>query len=168
MYLVQVFAKKDFLLEKEDNCKTLSSLMEAINYLIAYHDETNHYLQIQLMKYQTLFDYLDNNIAEIGSQKPQQVVQDNVQRAADEEEDVQQLDAEENNQADDERDDGNEGDQLESGEAEQVAVPASGSPTDANNAQGAAQPSGSLESQVQVQIKPKTVEESKAEGDQQP
>jgi hypothetical protein len=51
MYLVQVFAKKEFLLEKEDNCKTLSSLMEAVNYLIAYHDETNHYLQIQLMKY---------------------------------------------------------------------------------------------------------------------
>ena len=44
MYLVQVFAKKEFLLEKEDNCKTLSSLMEAINYLIAYHDESNHYL----------------------------------------------------------------------------------------------------------------------------
>ena len=66
MYLVQVFAKKDFLLEKEDNCKTLGSLIEAINYLIGYHDETNQYLQIQLMKYQTLFDYLDTNLAEIG------------------------------------------------------------------------------------------------------
>ena len=44
MYLVQVFAKKDFLLEKEDNCKTLGSLIEAINYLIGYHDETNQYL----------------------------------------------------------------------------------------------------------------------------
>lgn len=51
MYLLNVFAKKEFLLEKEDNCKTLGSLIEAINYLIAYHDETNHYLQIQLMKY---------------------------------------------------------------------------------------------------------------------
>ena len=66
MYLVQVFAKKEFLLEKEDNCKTLGSLMEAINYLIAYHDETNHYLQIQLMKYQTMFDYFDANLQEIG------------------------------------------------------------------------------------------------------
>jgi len=67
MYLVQVFAKKEFLLEKEDNCKTLSSLMEAINYLIAYHDESNHYLQIQLMKYQTLFDYLENSTIDIGT-----------------------------------------------------------------------------------------------------
>jgi hypothetical protein len=47
------------LLEKEDNCKSLTSLFEAINYLIAYHDETNQYLQIQLMKYQTMFDYFD-------------------------------------------------------------------------------------------------------------
>lgn len=59
MYLLNVFAKKEFLLEKEDNCKTLGSLVEAINYLIAYHDETNHYLQIQLMKYQSVFDYLE-------------------------------------------------------------------------------------------------------------
>jgi len=59
IYLVQVFSKKDFLMEKEDNCRTLSSLFEAINYLIAYHDETNHYLQIQLMKYQTMFDQFD-------------------------------------------------------------------------------------------------------------
>jgi hypothetical protein len=44
MYLFQVFSKKEFLLEKEDNCKTLGSLVEAINYLVAYHDETNHYL----------------------------------------------------------------------------------------------------------------------------
>mmetsp|Transcript_17022 Transcript_17022/g.26287 ORF Transcript_17022/g.26287 Transcript_17022/m.26287 type:complete len:190 (-) Transcript_17022:1406-1975(-) len=66
MYLVTIFAKKEFLMEKEDNCKALSSLIEAINYLIAYHDETNHYLQIQLMKYQTIFDYLENNLPEIG------------------------------------------------------------------------------------------------------
>jgi len=59
MYLLQVFSKKDFLLEKEDNCKSLTSLFEAINYLIAYHDETNQYLQIQLMKYQTMFDTFD-------------------------------------------------------------------------------------------------------------
>ena len=69
MYLVQVFAKKEFLLEKEDNCKTLGSLMEAINYLIAYHDETNHYLQIQLMRYQTMFDYFDANIQDIGTMR---------------------------------------------------------------------------------------------------
>jgi hypothetical protein len=59
IYLVQVFSKKEFLLEKEDNCKSLTSLFEAINYLIAYNDETNQYLQIQLMKFQNLFDYFD-------------------------------------------------------------------------------------------------------------
>lgn len=59
LYLAQIFTKKDFLLEKEDNCKSLTSLFEAINYLIAYHDETNQYLQIQLMKFQTMFDFFD-------------------------------------------------------------------------------------------------------------
>ena len=53
-------------MEKEDNCKTLGSLMEAINYLIAYHDETNHYLQIQLMKYQTMFDQFEIGLNNIG------------------------------------------------------------------------------------------------------
>jgi hypothetical protein len=71
MYLLNVFAKKEFLLEKEDNCKTLGSLVEAINYLIAYHDETNHYLQIQLMKYQSVFDYLEQSINEVGEAKQQ-------------------------------------------------------------------------------------------------
>ena len=66
MYLLNVFAKREFLLEKEDNCKTLGSLIEAINYLIAYHDETNHYLWIQLMKYQSVFDYLEQTISQIG------------------------------------------------------------------------------------------------------
>lgn len=70
MYLIQVFSKKEFLLEKEDNCKTLTSLFEAINYLIAYHDETNQYLQIQLMKYQTMFDYFDAHDFEINMTKP--------------------------------------------------------------------------------------------------
>ena len=46
MYLVQVFSKKEFLLEKEDNCRTLTALFECINYLLAYHDETNQHLQI--------------------------------------------------------------------------------------------------------------------------
>lgn len=56
IYLVQVFSKKEFLLEKEDNCRTLTALFESINYLLAYHDETNQHLQIQLMKHQNLFD----------------------------------------------------------------------------------------------------------------
>ena len=70
MYLIQVFSKKEFLQEKEDNCKTLTSLFEAINYLIAYHDETNQYLQIQLMKYQTMFDYFDAHDFELNVTKP--------------------------------------------------------------------------------------------------
>lgn len=41
IYLVQVFSKKEILLEREDNCRCLTSIFEAINYLIAYHDETN-------------------------------------------------------------------------------------------------------------------------------
>lgn len=44
IYMVQIFSKNEFLLEKEDNTKTLHSVFETINYLIAYHDETNQYL----------------------------------------------------------------------------------------------------------------------------
>ena len=51
IYLVQAFSKKEFLLEKEDNCRTLTALFESVNYLLAYHDETNQHLQIQLMKH---------------------------------------------------------------------------------------------------------------------
>jgi len=60
MYLVSVFTRHQFLLEKEDNCKTLTSLFECLNYLIAYHDETNQHIQVQLLKQQTLFDYIDS------------------------------------------------------------------------------------------------------------
>jgi len=28
--------------------------------LIAYHDETNQHIQVQLLKQQTLFDYIDS------------------------------------------------------------------------------------------------------------
>ena len=41
LYLVAVFSKKEFLIEKEDNCRTLTALFECLNYLLAYHDETN-------------------------------------------------------------------------------------------------------------------------------
>ena len=51
IYLVSAFSKKEFLLEKEDNCRTLTALFESINYLLAYHDETNQHLMIQLMKH---------------------------------------------------------------------------------------------------------------------
>lgn len=46
VYLVQVCTKKEFILEREDNAKTVTALFECINYLIAYHDETNQNLQI--------------------------------------------------------------------------------------------------------------------------
>ena len=44
MYLVQVFTKREFIMEKEDNAKTVTALFECLNYLIAYHDETNQNL----------------------------------------------------------------------------------------------------------------------------
>lgn len=56
-------------MEKEDNCKTLNSVFETINYLVAYHDETNQYLQIQLMKYQTMFDYYENDFMKLCEDK---------------------------------------------------------------------------------------------------
>jgi hypothetical protein len=46
IYLMQVFTKPEFLLEREDNAKTCTALFECLNYLIAYHDETNQHLQI--------------------------------------------------------------------------------------------------------------------------
>lgn len=41
IYLLQVCTKREFLTEKEDNAKATTALFECINYLIAYHDETN-------------------------------------------------------------------------------------------------------------------------------
>jgi hypothetical protein len=41
IYLVQVFSKKEFIVEKEDNSKAVTALFECINYLVAYHDESN-------------------------------------------------------------------------------------------------------------------------------
>lgn len=41
MYMMQVFSKPEFLLEKEENCRTMTTLFETINYLLAYHDESN-------------------------------------------------------------------------------------------------------------------------------
>ena len=44
VYLVQVFSRKEFLLEKEEHCRVLTNLMEAISYFLCYHDETNERL----------------------------------------------------------------------------------------------------------------------------
>lgn len=44
IYLVQVCTKREYLMEREDNAKTCTALFECINYLIAYHDETNQHL----------------------------------------------------------------------------------------------------------------------------
>lgn len=46
IYLMQVFTKPEFIMEREDNAKTTTALFECLNYLIAYHDETNQHLQI--------------------------------------------------------------------------------------------------------------------------
>lgn len=60
IYLVQVFTKKEFIVEREDNARAVTALFECINYLVAYHDESNQHLQIQLMKFQNLFDTIDS------------------------------------------------------------------------------------------------------------
>ena len=73
MYLVQVFSKKEFLLEKEDNCRTLTALFESINYILAYHDESNQHLQIQLMKNQQIFDFFDSQEFEFQFKTMQQM-----------------------------------------------------------------------------------------------
>lgn len=66
IYLVGVMTKKEFILEREDNARCVTALFEAINYLIAYHDESNQHLQIQLMKFQVMFDTLDSKDFEDG------------------------------------------------------------------------------------------------------
>ena len=67
--------------------------MEAINYLITYHDESTHYLQIQLMKYQSVFDYLEQSINEIGAAKQNAADATQSSTNISQEEDVHQLDA---------------------------------------------------------------------------
>ena len=37
----------------------MTALFECINYLLAYQDETNQHLQIQLMKHQHMIDYFE-------------------------------------------------------------------------------------------------------------
>ena len=50
--------------------------MEAINYLIAYHDESNHYLQVMLMKYQASFEWLELEVEKIGVAAPMAISND--------------------------------------------------------------------------------------------
>jgi hypothetical protein len=60
IYLIQVCTKPEFLKEKDDNCKATTAIFECVNYLIAYHDETNQHLQVQLMKNQNLIYNLES------------------------------------------------------------------------------------------------------------
>ena len=51
MKLTNRFSTVEFLLESENNCKVLSSLYEAINYVLQYHDEGNEEFLVTLIKY---------------------------------------------------------------------------------------------------------------------
>lgn len=59
VYLVQVFSRKNFLVEKEDNTKVLSNLSETLSYLLAYQDEGNQRLQYSLLKNRENIESLD-------------------------------------------------------------------------------------------------------------
>ena len=49
LYLIKIFSAPSYLAEKEDNCKVLTSLMEAVNYLLVYQDGSNGRLLITLV-----------------------------------------------------------------------------------------------------------------------
>ena len=55
MYLIDIFSKESFLKEKEDHLKVLTSLMESVNYMIAYTDEGNEELFLSLVRNKSLF-----------------------------------------------------------------------------------------------------------------
>jgi hypothetical protein len=60
IWLLIFCTKKDFLLEKEDNCRATAALFECLNYLVAYHDESTLLLQVLLMKNQACLEWLES------------------------------------------------------------------------------------------------------------
>jgi hypothetical protein len=59
IYLIQVFSRKNFLIEKEDNAKVLANLCETLSYLLAYQDEGNQKLQFTLLRNREVIETLD-------------------------------------------------------------------------------------------------------------
>lgn len=59
MKLIKIFAKEDYLKENEDNCRVLTNLFEAINYILTYHDEGNEQFLVTLIKYRGVVDIVE-------------------------------------------------------------------------------------------------------------
>ena len=60
MYLIKIFSAQSYLAEKEDNCKVLTSLMEAVNYLLVYQDGSNGRLLITMVNNKEMLLGLEN------------------------------------------------------------------------------------------------------------
>jgi len=58
VYLLGMFSSKQFMFVAEDNAKALSLLIEAINYIISYQDESNSKLIYALLAKQEIFESL--------------------------------------------------------------------------------------------------------------
>ena len=59
LYLIKRFSEIKFLRESEGNCKIVSNLMEAINYILQYHDEGNEEFLVTLIKYREVFAFIE-------------------------------------------------------------------------------------------------------------
>ncbi len=59
LQLVKRFVNVAFLKESENNCKVLSNIFEAINYILQYHDEGNEEFLVTLIKYWELFSFIE-------------------------------------------------------------------------------------------------------------
>lgn len=59
LQLVKKFANVSFLKESENNCRVLSNIFEAINYILQYHDEGNEEFLVTLIKYRELFSFIE-------------------------------------------------------------------------------------------------------------
>lgn len=57
--LVKKFANINFLKESENNCKILANVLEAINYVLLYHDDGNEEFLVTLIKYWEVFSFIE-------------------------------------------------------------------------------------------------------------
>jgi hypothetical protein len=57
--LVKRFANLQFLKESENNCKILANVLEAINYILLYHDDGNEEFLVTLIKYWEVFSFIE-------------------------------------------------------------------------------------------------------------
>ena len=70
--LVKRFSTVEFLRESESNCKILSNSLEAVNYVLQYHDEGIEEFLITLIQYRETFSFIDTvKLAEEAPTEPQ-------------------------------------------------------------------------------------------------